>query len=863
MTTKAKKTTNQKFKFIVEENKIFFPRISDATANFPQENGLPFIHSKLISNPKTLEILESIRRESPDGTLKGTKLVIVYTTPAQPSVISSIDDILKYASLVKVVNDNVSYLVEENNKEKAVSTKLEFEVLEKVNVISLEKDTEGIHFVDAVVKPTKETISPEALEVSQITKFLNFLKDERLKVRLSLFSNKVSSDFEVQKLIDEELQTPNQILINAIIGAASDESFTFLESYNIFELNNYIDKMKLIMKYRRYRRLFRDIDKDIDTLMKSNLDKQQTEFILREKIKTIRQKLGDDQQYDNQLLQILKTDKAKAKFPKEVISTLINESRRIKGMMTTSPESNISKTYIDTIMALPWRQVSLDHLNLEDAKTALSKKHYGLNEVKDRIIEYLATLINRKQKFEKDKDSNNLSFIENNFAIDSNLFSSKKTQELNNYSNMPILTLVGPPGTGKTSIAKSIAEAIGKKFVKISLGGLRDESEIRGHRRTYVGALPGKIIQAIKKAGVSNPLILLDEIDKMSSDFKGDPASAMLEVLDPEQNKYFQDHYLEMEYDLSQVMFVATANYINDIPEALIDRVEILELSSYTFLEKIEIAKHHLLPQVISENLLDKRHFKINNKTIEFIIRHYTLESGVRQLKRVFEKLARKIIMLLLDKKIEENEDFLVDEEQVLKLLGRIKYTQEEKENTSHIGSVTGLAYTSVGGSTLQIEVTCVPGKGDIKLTGRLKDVMQESAQIALTYVRSNADKFGIDFDFDNNQIHIHVPEGAVPKDGPSAGITFATAIISALTKKRVSSKVAMTGEITLRGKVLEIGGLKEKSLGAYKKGIKTIYIPKHNEKNLVDIPEEVKKQIRFVPVEKYDQIYQELFETK
>lgn len=860
MTTKAKKTTNQKFKFIVESKKIYFPRVADATANTKLEIGvIPFLSSKTVTNKRSLDILQAIRNDSPNGTLLGQELVIAYSVPPHPSVISSLDDLLKLASLVKIVSEKIV----KDSKGQISSIVIEFEVLQKVSIINIEKDQEGIHFIDAIVKPVKEFVSPEALDIDHIVKFTSFLAQDNIKIRLSLVSTDVNSLYDLQKLIDEELQTPNQILINAVVGAASHESFTLLESYNIFELNNFVDKMKLIIKYRKYRHLFRMLDKEIDQMMKSNLDKQQTEFILREKIKTIRQKLGDDQHYDNQLLQTLKTDKAKAKFPQDVITTVINESRRIKGMMSTSPESNISKTYIDTIMALPWRQVSLDHLNLEEAKVALSKKHYGLNEVKDRIFEYLATLINRKQKFENEKDSNNLSFVEGNLAIDSNLFSTKKNNELNNYSQMPILTLVGPPGTGKTSIAKSIADAIGKKFVKISLGGLRDESEIRGHRRTYVGALPGKIIQAIKKAGVSNPLILLDEIDKMSSDFKGDPASAMLEVLDPEQNKFFQDHYLEMEYDFSQVMFVATANYISDIPEALIDRVELLELSSYTFLEKIEIVKHHLLPQVISENLLDKKHFKINNKTIEFIIRSYTLESGVRQLKRVLEKIARKIIMLLLDKKIEEKEEFVVDEEQVVKLLGRIKYTSEEKENTSHIGSVTGLAYTSVGGSTLQIEVTCVPGKGDIKLTGRLKDVMQESAQIALTYVRANAEKFGIDFDFDNNQIHIHVPEGAVPKDGPSAGITFTTAIISALAKKRVSSKVAMTGEITLRGKVLEIGGLKEKSLGAYKKGIKTIYIPKNNEKNLVDIPEEVKKQIRFVAVEKYDQIYQELFESK
>lgn len=404
----------------------------------------------------------------------------------------------------------------------------------------------------------------------------------------------------------------------------------------------------------------------------------------------------------------------------------------------------------------------------------------------------------------------------------------------------------------------AIAESIGKEFVKISLGGVRDEAEIRGHRRTYVGALPGKIIQALKKAGVSNPLILLDEIDKMGSDFKGDPAAAMLEVLDPEQNRFFQDHYLELEYDLSQILFVATANEIHDIPEPLLDRVEIIELSSYTFLEKLQIAKSHLIPAVLKENALDPKYFPIDDQTIDYLIRYYTREAGVRGLKRVFDKIARKIIVRLLENTLPEN--FKIDVEFARELLGIEKFDPDPVDASPQIGTVNGLGYSPLGGSTLQIEVSTIPGRGDIKLTGSLKDVMQESARIALSYVQSKAKDFGIDFDFENTLIHIHVPEGAVPKDGPSAGITFTTAIISALSQKPVSHDIAMTGEITLRGKVLGIGGLKEKSLGAYKSGIKTIFIPQSNEKNLVDLPDEVKNSIKFIPVETYQQIYDFIF---
>ena len=457
-----------------------------------------------------------------------------------------------------------------------------------------------------------------------------------------------------------------------------------------------------------------------------------------------------------------------------------------------------------------------------------------------------------KYKKTRLSDAPNTEINENLFIKDGNL--NKVLEE----NSSPIITLLGPPGVGKTSIAKSLAEALGRKFVKISLGGVNDEAEIRGHRKTYVGAMPGKIISAIKRAGVSNPIILLDEIDKLGISAKGDPSAALLEVLDPEQNCNFQDHYLEVEYDLSKVLFIATANYYEDIPAPLLDRVELIELSSYTLFEKINIAKKYLVARVIKQNGLEPEQFQISDAELEFVIRYYTLEAGVRNLQRVLDKMARKIALGIVEETITER--FVLDQSNIRKFLGIPKFNDDDKDNEPQIGCVNGLAYTSFGGSTLPIEVTTFAGKGEIKITGQLKDVMQESAQIALGYVRANAKEFGIDFNFDEATIHIHVPEGAVPKDGPSAGITFTTALISALSKKPVSHKIGMTGEITLRGKVLPIGGLKEKSLAALKQGIKTVFIPKDNEKNLEEVATEVKDELEFIAVRHYSEIYDNLF---
>ena len=529
-------------------------------------------------------------------------------------------------------------------------------------------------------------------------------------------------------------------------------------------------------------------------------------------------------------------------------------------MMSSSPDANITRNYIDLLTQLPWRKTSIEAIDIKKVKKILEEQHYGLKDVKERIIEFVAVMINNQKKhpdkYKKTKitDAPNTEINENIFVKEGNL--NKVLEE----NSSPIITLLGPPGVGKTSIAKSLAESLGRKFVKISLGGVNDEAEIRGHRKTYVGAMPGKIINAIKRAGVSNPIILLDEIDKLGHSHKGDPSAALLEVLDPEQNCNFQDHYLEVEYDLSKVLFIATANYYEDIPTPLLDRVELIELSSYTLFEKINIAKKYLISRVIRQNGLEKDQFQINDENLEHIIRFYTLEAGVRNLQRVLDKIARKIALGIVEERIKDH--FVIDQKIIREFLGVPKFNDDDKDNEPQIGCVNGLAYTSYGGSTLPIEVTTFAGKGDIKITGQLKDVMQESAQIALGYVRANAENFGIDFNFDESTIHIHVPEGAVPKDGPSAGVTFTTALISALSKKPVSHKVGMTGEITLRGKVLPIGGLKEKSLAALKQGIKTVFIPKDNEKNLEEVADEVKKEIEFIAVQYYNEIYDHLFKN-
>lgn len=563
------------------------------------------------------------------------------------------------------------------------------------------------------------------------------------------------------------------------------------------------------------------IEKDLTAKIKDRIDEQQREYYLRERLRAIKEELGEIDGKSNEMkryLERLETEN----FPEAIKMRVKEEISRYEDMPQASSESNIIRTYIDWMMNLPWFEKSEDKFDLINAKKILDKYHYGLEKVKERIIEYLAV---------------------------------KKMAK-----SMPgqIICLVGPPGVGKTSLAKSIAQAMDRTFVKVSLGGVKDESEIRGHRKTYIGAMPGRIIQGMKRAKVTNPVFLLDEIDKMSSDYRGDPASAMLEVLDPEQNANFSDHYIEENYDLSQVMFLATANYMEGIPEPLKDRMEIIELSSYTELEKLEIAKKYLIPRVIEITGLTNKLLKFKPNSIEEMVKYYTRESGVRQLERLLNKVARKFIVKLLNKKITTDE---VTADNVKDYLGKQIFDYTKKENESQIGVVTGLAYTQYGGDILPIEVNHFKGKGNLVLTGKLGEVMKESASIALDYIKANATIFNIpDAFFAGRDIHIHVPEGAVPKDGPSAGITLTTAIISAITSKPVSKDIGMTGEITLRGHVLPIGGLKEKSISANRSGLKTILIPKANVKDLEDIPEEVKKKLNIVPIEFYSEVFDFIF---
>ncbi|AKB11052.1 endopeptidase La [Mycoplasmopsis synoviae] len=674
---------------------------------------------------------------------------------------------------------------------------------------------------------------------------------------------------EIKALIDSKItqdNDPSEFLLNNFESLMTYFGFLDLNKfphkwhlYNSFDYGNFT---RLINEVGNFIQTALKLEENITSEISKKLNNQQKEFMLREKRKVIDDelaKLGKDilQDDKDEYVKRLKNKTLKKMYPDSIKEIIRDETKRYSEMMQASPEANLVKNYVEYLKKLPWRKVSKDRLDIKYAREVLEKYHYGIKEVKERILEHLGVLINA-QTYNKNY-KNEVVSIDENYEIDLNLFKDKPSEKAV-FNNVPIIALVGPPGTGKTTLAKAISEALNKKYVKISLGGVKDESEIRGHRRTYVGAMPGKIVKGVAKAGVSNAVFLLDEIDKMASDHKGDPASAMLEVLDPEQNAQFQDHYLEQEYDLSKIIFIATANYFQNIPEALIDRVEVIELDPYTLNEKVQIAQKHLIPKVINEVYLDEKLFNISEETLRFIINRYTREAGVRGLKRILDKIARKIVI----KRVLEPDlkSFDISLNNLEELLGAAPYKTDEDKHDEIPGIATGLAYSTHGGSDLEIEVNVFKSeKGGIQLTGSLKDVMKESAQIALTYVRSNAKYFGIhSFDFDKHTIHIHVPEGATPKDGPSAGVTFTTAIISALTRLPVPNNYAMTGEITLQGKVLPIGGLKEKSFAAYWKKIKYVFIPHANIDNLQKIPDEIKREITYIPVKRYNEIFQILF---
>ena len=634
---------------------------------------------------------------------------------------------------------------------------------------------------------------------------------------------KIAKQFEEIEAVSQTIpkEMINELAKGVSAPVLSDQiaqlfPFTLEKRQELLETLGVNERLYLILQEIESEKELSQIENKINDKVKTRIEESQKEYYLREKMRAIKEELGDVPDTDKDVDAIRKRLEENP-YPDSIKDKIRDELSRYEMLPAASGETGVIKTYIDWMMDLPWWQESRDNEDLNLASEILDADHYGLEKIKERILEYLAV------------------------------------KQMTNSLRAPIICLVGPPGVGKTSLAKSVARALDRKFVKISLGGVKDESEIRGHRRTYLGSMPGRFIQAMKKAGTVNPVFLIDEIDKMASDYKGDPASAMLEVLDPDQNSLFSDHYIEEPYDLSKVLFIATANYLENIPNALRDRLEIIELSSYTELEKIEIAKRHLVPKQIKENGLKTSQLKIDDEMISFLIRYYTRESGVRQLERVIATVCRKSVLAILK---DNKRSIKVTKKLVKEWLGHEKFEYGKRETKDQIGTVTGLAYTSFGGDVLQVEVNHFEGKGKLVITGQLGDVMKESATIAYDYVRANAKKYKIQPEvFEKNDIHIHVPEGAVPKDGPSAGVTLTTALVSSLSDTPVKANLAMTGEVTLRGNVLPIGGLKEKSMAAHRCGITTIVIPKANVKDLDDVPATVKESVNFVPVERVSQV--------
>lgn len=700
------------------------------------------------------------------------------------SDISKVGTICNIKQIIKLPDDIIRVLVE--GKERAVIKKyqpkksyLEVE-LERIK----EDDINDVE-IDAYVKSLKE-------------KFIKFMK----------VTGENSSDIVKAVELDNKIYEFIDMVSSVAIGKEEDKQ----EILETIDLKERISKLLVIIEQEIE---IASIQKKIAEKVKTKIDKSQKEYFLREQIKAIQEELGED---DENKLEIKKYEEKieSAKLPKEVKEKAVYELNRLKSNSSTS-EEGVIRSYLDWILDMPWNKKSKDTIDIKSAEKVLNKEHYGLNDVKERIIEYLAV------------------------------------KQVSKSMKGPILCLVGPPGVGKTSIAKSIAESMNRKYARIALGGMKDESEIRGHRKTYVGAIPGRIAYALREAKTSNPLILLDEIDKISSNYKGDPQDALLEVLDSEQNYNFRDNYLELPLDLSKTFFIATANSLDTIPRALLDRMEVIEVSGYTYEEKFQIAKRYLLKKELKEHNISEDKIKVSDSALKEIIEGYTRESGVRSLTRVIAALIRKSITEMLKK----NKDSIsINSKKVENLLGKKIFSYEKIDKEDKIGVVTGMAWTAYGGDTLPVEAMVMDGTGKLQLTGQLGDVMQESAKAAFTYVRANAAKYGIDSEFyKNKDIHIHVPEGAVPKDGPSAGVTMVTALVSALSKKKVRHNVAMTGEVTLTGRVLPIGGLKEKSLAAVRAGIDTIIVPKENEKDADKIPASIKKGLKIILAEQIDTV--------
>ena len=661
--------------------------------------------------------------------------------------------------------------------------------------------------IDAIIGPLKIKEIDSDVEKAK----LRLIKEEFSKYVMVMPN--ISNYFvtEINEL--KSLENITDSIAN-IMPLSFEEKYKFLEDDDASSRGDYL--ITLLQKERNVGA----IEKDLEEKLKQSLDDSQKEFVLRERLKVIKKELHEDDSKDLYIEEL--NDKiSKLDIDEEIKNRLYKEVKKYENIPISSPELTITKNYLDTMLSLPWRKYTKDETNLSKVESVLNESHYGLDKIKTRILEYIAV------------------------------------KKLSKEENAPILCLVGPPGVGKTTLAFSIAKALNKKFVKISVGGVSDEAEIIGHRRTYVGAEPGRIINTMIKAGSSNPLFLIDEIDKLTKSYNGDPASALLEVLDPEQNKYFTDNFLEEKYDLSKVMFVLTANDISTIPSPLLDRLEIIELSSYTKFEKHDIVKNYMLEKLIKKHGLDINKVTFTDKAIDFIIENYTKEAGVRELERVISSILRKLAVKVLNKEIEEVK---IDKKDILEYLGKEKYNILKNDNNLP-GVVNGLAYTPIGGVSLPIEVSFYKGKGNIILTGSLGEVMKESASISIGYIKSKAKEFGISESFfEKNDIHINAVEAAVPKDGPSAGIALTTAVISSIKGIKIPNNYAMTGEITLMGNILKIGGLKEKTIGAYNSNINTIFIPKENEKDLEDIPKEIKNKIKIELVDNYIDVYKKFF---
>ncbi|NOZ69180.1 MAG: endopeptidase La [Deferribacteres bacterium] len=660
------------------------------------------------------------------------------------------------------------------------------------------------YYVGKIEKIVDQQQSELTLEVEALMRNVKELVDKSLALGKSFLPDII--------VLIENIEEPGRLadLVASNLGLKAEQA------QELLELTDPVLRLKKISEILSREVELLLVQQKIQSDVKGEIDKTQREYFLREQLKAIQKELGEIDEKTEEILELRKKVK-EAKMPEKVEKEAIKQINRLEKMHPDSAEAGTIRTYIDWLVELPWSESTKDNLDLKKAKQVLDEDHYDLEQIKERILEYLGV---RKLK-EKMKG--------------------------------PILCFVGPPGVGKTSLGKSIARALGREFYRMSLGGMRDEAEIRGHRRTYVGAMPGRIIQGIKTAGKNNPVFMLDEVDKIGMDFRGDPASALLEVLDPEQNFAFADHYLGVPFDLSNVMFITTANLIDPIPSPLRDRMEILSLTGYTAEEKIGIAKNYLIPKQLKEHGITDKNIKINDSALMQVITHYTREAGVRNLERQIANLCRKVARKIAEGKIKK---YVISSKNLSKYLGVPKFLPEEEIKKDEVGVATGLAWTETGGDIIYIEATIMKGKGTLTLTGQLGDVMKESAHAALSYIRSKAKSLGISNSmFSNNDIHIHVPAGAIPKDGPSAGITMATAIASVFTGKAVHKSIAMTGEVTLRGSVLPIGGLKEKALAAKRMGIHKVIIPKRNEKDLEEIPKYIKKDMTFIPVETMDEV--------